>query len=98
MKFEDFRRLSREPRERAIKIKDKIDLLGEESFDKKMQGIAAWQESPINRLYLNLIQEAFQTGKNIETITREREAAGRPTLSWEEFQSIIELNQNLGKI
>ncbi|MDD4995288.1 MAG: hypothetical protein PHW53_02395 [Patescibacteria group bacterium] len=98
MKFEDFRRLSREPRERAIKIKDKIDLLGEESFEKKMQGIAAWQESPINKLYLNLIQEAFQTGKNIETITREREAAGRSTLSWDEFQSIIELNQNLGKI
>ena len=95
MKLEDFRRLSKDPKERAIKIKDKVDLLEEESFDKKMKGVAAWQESPINGLYLNLIQEAFQTGKNIQTIISAREAAGRPTLSWEEFQSILDLNQKL---
>jgi len=95
MKIEDFRRLSKDPKERVIKIKDKIDLLEEESFDKKMKGVAAWQESPINGLYLNLIQDAFQTGKNIQTIIGEREASGRPTLSWEEFQSILDLNQKL---
>jgi len=95
MKLEDFRRLSKDPAERAIKIKDKIDLLGEESFDKMMKGIAAWQESPAHKHYLNLIQDAFQTGKNVQTIIQERESQGRPTLTWEEFQSIIELNQKI---
>jgi hypothetical protein len=60
-----------------------------------MKGIAAWQESPINRVYLNLIQDAFQTGKNIQTVIADREAQGRQTLSWEEFQSILDLNQKL---
>lgn len=95
MRLEDFRRLSKDPKERAIKIKDKIDLLEEESFDKRMKGVAAWQESPVNRVYLDLIQAAFQTGKNIQTIISEREAQGRQTLSWEEFQSILEINQKL---
>ncbi len=95
MRLEDFRRLSKDTKERAIKIKDKVDLLEEESFDKRMKGVAAWQESPINRVYLDLIQAAFQTGKNIQTIISEREAQGRQTLSWDEFQSILDLNQKL---
>ena len=95
MKLEDFRRLSKDPKERAIKIKDKIDLLEEESFDKRMKGVAAWRESPVNRVYLNLIQDAFQTAKNIQTIISERETQGRQTLNWEEFQAILDINQKL---
>lgn len=95
MKLEDFRRLSKDPKERALKIRDKVDLLEEESFDKKMKGIAAWQESPINRLYLNIIQEAFQTGKNIQTVIKDRQAQGRKTIDWDEFQSILDLNNKL---
>lgn len=95
MKLEDFRRLSKDPKERAIKIKDKIDLLEEESFEKRMQGATAWQQSPVNRVYLNLIQDAFQTGKNIQTIISEREAQGRQTLNWEEFQAILDVNQKI---
>jgi hypothetical protein len=95
MKLDNFRRLSKDPQERALKIKDKIDLLGEESFDKMMKGIAAWQESPTHKLYLNIIQEAFQTAKNVQTIIQQRESQGRPTLNWEEFQAIIGLNEKL---
>ena len=41
----DFRRLSRDPSEAAMKIKDKIDLLTGESFEKRSAGIAAWTAS-----------------------------------------------------
>lgn len=95
MKLEDFRRLSKDADEASLKIKDKIDLLEEESFDKKMKGTAAWQESPCMHQYLNLIQAAFQTGKNVQTIVSERQQQRRETLTWNEFQAILKLNQSL---
>jgi len=46
------------PQEAISKIKEKIDLLGEDSLVKKAGGIKAWKESEVNKLYLELGEES----------------------------------------
>jgi hypothetical protein len=90
----DFRRLSKEPRERTLKIKDKIDLLDEQSFGAKTEGIKAWQNSPTNRLYLDMLRASLE-GKPVPDVITEREAGGKDVLSKEEFDAIMDLNRTL---
>lgn len=59
----DFRRLSPKPALAASKIKDKINLLREDSFESYLNGIKAWRSSPIYRIYLNMLKFALQSGK-----------------------------------
>ena len=90
----DFRRLSKEPTEATLKIKDKIDLLDEQSFEVKAEGIKAWHDSETNKLYLELLRASLE-GKPVVDVITEREAASQPTLSKAEFDAVMELNRNL---
>jgi len=81
--------------EAIFKIKEKINLLGEDSLVKKAEGIKAWKESEVNKLYLELGEESINKGKSVEETIRERQKEGRKTLSEEEFNAVVELNQNL---
>ncbi len=92
--LKDFVRLSKDPREATLKIKDKIDLLGEQSFEVKTQGIKAWQDSETNRLYLEILRQSLEGKPVIEVIT-ERESSGKPTLNKAQFDSIMALNRTL---
>ena len=76
------------------KIKDKIDLLHDTSFETKMQGIKAWQASEPNRLYLDLLRQSLD-GRPVPDLIAEREAAKQPTLNKDEFAAILELNRGL---
>ena len=67
----------------------------EESFVKKIQGIKAWQDSEISRLYVSLGEASLEEKKPITQIISERAQAGTPVLSAEELESIFELNQKL---
>lgn len=91
----EFRRLSEFPNEAITKIKDKIDLLEDEGFDKKIAGIKAWRDSIINKMYLALVQEAFLQSKAITDILAEKHRAGEKTLNQAEVNAIIELNAEL---
>ena len=88
--LEDFRRLSKDPKEAILKIRDKIDLLGEESFTKRSQGIAAWNQSSVYRLYMEMMGEALQ-GKTLEEVMTSRQAGKRPCLTKEEIDALIRL-------
>ena len=92
--LKDFRHLSREPREATLKLKDKIDLLEEQSFEVKTQGIRAWQDSEVNKLYLDILRKSLE-GKPVNDVIAEREAKAEPTLSKAEFDSIMDLNRKL---
>jgi len=83
------------PQEAISKIKEKIDLLGEDSLVKKAGGIKAWKESEVNKLYLELGEESINKGKSVEETIMERQKESRKTLSEEEFNAVVELNQNL---
>jgi len=92
--LEDFRRLSKDPNEAVLKIKDKIDLQAEESFDKKMKAVAAWNTSEVYKIYLEMMKEALE-GKPMERVITEREAAKKPALRQEEINALIQLGTKL---
>lgn len=95
LQVKDFRRLSKDPREATLKIKDKIDLLEDtQSFEVKTQGIKAWQDSEVNKLYLDILRKSLE-GKPVNDVIAEREAKGEPTLNKAEFDAVMELNRKL---
>ena len=81
--------------EAILKIQEKINLLAEDSLVKKAEGIKAWKESEINKLYLEIGEESINKGKSIEETINERQKEGQKTLTEEEFNAVVELNQKL---
>ncbi len=92
-----FRRLSNRISERINKIENKINELGNVSFAKRLEGIAAWRESPVNKLYLKIGKEGIVYKKSIEDIINIREKESRDFLYLEEFNAIMDLNEKLRK-
>ncbi|MFH2136039.1 MAG: hypothetical protein ABII19_00160 [Patescibacteria group bacterium] len=95
MTLVDFRRLNANPVLVAEKIKEKIALLEREAFSKKIAGIKAWQESEINKIYLEIGRESLQKGLSADKIIAARTAAGQPTITVEEYKAIMDLNRVL---
>jgi hypothetical protein len=95
MTLVDFRRLSADPVEACRKIVDKLDLLEEHSYAKRIEGVKAWQQSEVNKLYLQVIMAAFSGGKPIADAIAENQAANRETLTEREVHAIMELNKHL---
>lgn len=98
LKFMDlinFRRLSPGAEEARKKIAEKIRLLESESYGRMMEGIAAWRQSPLNRLYLTMGAESIREGKIIEEIIKERRKRGNEFLTSEEFSAVMDLNKEL---
>ncbi len=91
----EFRRLSSDPLKAITKIKDKVDLLENEGYDKKIQAIDAWRESPMNQLYVSISREALLNGMSIQSVIDKYKQDGKDVLSLEEFQSIMKLNSQL---
>jgi|GEM_PF-1687611 len=91
----DFRRLAATPKETVIKIKDKIEALKANSIKKWQEGIAAWSNGEVNKLYLQIFAEALRKKKSLKEISAERVAAAAPTLSQDEINAIMELNKSL---
>jgi hypothetical protein len=91
----DFRRLSADPVEACRKLSDKLDILEEHSYARRIEGIKAWQDSQVNRMYLGVINAAFSGGKPLGEAVSEALNAGRETLTEREVRAIMELNKQL---
>lgn len=91
----EFRRLSPHSTQSAARIKDKIDLLAEESVAKQAEGIQAFKASPLNALYLELGNQSIATGQTVTDLIASLQARGTPTLSVDEFNAIADLNKQL---
>jgi hypothetical protein len=95
MDLVNFRRLDQSPALRIAKIEEKIALLEKEGIDKKIEGIKAWRNNPVNKTYLSMGQESITEGKNINDIIKNREEQGLNYLTNEEFEAVMDLNDNL---
>jgi len=91
----NFRRLDPNPLKRIAKIEEKIALLEREGIDKKIEGIRVWRNNPVSKTYLAMGQESIGSGKNIDDIIKERQDQGLNYLSKEEFEAVMDLNNNL---
>lgn len=94
MDLVNFRRLNKDPISAAAKIKDKIRLLEDDHYAKRLEGIRAWRVSPINRLYLEMGHESISHGRAINAIIEERKAAKADFLEIGEFEAILDLNKD----
>jgi hypothetical protein len=90
----DFRRLSKDPVQAGTKIKDKIDLLAEQSYTRRTEAIAAWGASEVVRTYLELMGEGLN-GIPLKDAVAARQAAKKPYLTPEEFQAVSALSRQL---
>ncbi len=90
----DFRRFSKDPKEACLKIKGKIDLLADQSYTRRTEGIAAWTASEVVRTYLELMRESLN-GKPLLEAIGAREAAKKPALTADEFRAVSDLNRQL---
>jgi len=95
MDLVNFRRLDENPKKRADRIFEKINLLGSEGLEKKLAGIKAWHFNPVNKTYLAMGQESMLSGKEINDIIKERKEKGVNYLSIEEFEAVMDLNSRL---
>jgi hypothetical protein len=96
MNLVDFRRLSPDPQVAAKKIKEKVEALEEEGgYARRLAGIRAWRQSPLNHLYLQIGQESINQKKSVKEIIGRRRENGEKYLTPEEFNAIIELNREL---
>lgn len=91
----DFRRLSKDPKTAIQKIIDKISLLEEESFRKRIDGIRSWQMSEVYKLYSNIGEISLRQEKPIKQVIEDFEKQGKPVLTEAEFDAIMELNKTL---
>ncbi len=91
----NFRRLGKTPGESITKVFMKIKLLEKDGYDKMIAGIQAWRQSPVNRLYLRLGQEAVARGVPFKESVALRQKNNQEYLSMEEIEAIVSLNSRL---
>ncbi len=93
--LEEFRRMGKDPKAAADRIMQKIETLGQESFEKRLEGIQAWNKSPLLGSYMSLVSEAFRSGKSVTDAAAEKRAAGQDAMTPEEVAAVINLNSKL---
>ncbi|NCD00788.1 hypothetical protein EOL94_01740 [bacterium] len=91
----DFRRLGKTCEDRISKIKDKLDLLEKDSYDKMILGIEAWRKNPLNILYRNITIDSINNSLPIKEVIDRREKNGQDTLSFEELQALVDFNREI---
>lgn len=91
----NFRRLDPDPTKAVEKIKEKLELLGKENYSKKIEGIEAWGESPLNRLYLAVFRRSLEEGKSLGAILERELEKDKNFLRPQELSAIIALNKSL---
>lgn len=95
MNVDEFHRVSPNSQTAAKHIYDKIQLLEAESIEKKAQGITAWQQSPLNQLYIAIGNESLEKSIAVGDVIQQRSMAKQLNLTQEEFAAISDLNRKL---
>jgi hypothetical protein len=91
----NFRRLGDNPEEITKKIIIKIKLLERDGYDYLVKGVQAWRQSPVNKTYLRLMQEAINNGVTLNEVLKVRQNAHKETLTKEEIEAIVAMNNKL---
>jgi hypothetical protein len=95
MDLVNFRRLGKDAEEMAKKIEEKINFLEDENYSKRLEGIKAWRNSPVNELYLKMGRESIEKNKSIEEISAQMRDLGKDHLTINEINAIMNLNRRL---
>ncbi len=95
MTWGEFRRLAKDPEVAAQKIMQKIDTLGQESFERRLEGVKALQRSPLQEIYMRLISASLRAAQPVIQLAEAQRVAGQDVPSATEISAIISLNSKL---
>lgn len=95
MTLAQFRRMAAKPQDATAKIVERLETLKSESFERRVEGVRAWQQSPVMKEYLGLVAESFKQKKPMVAIAEEKRAEGKDTLTRDEIEALIQLNNQL---
>jgi hypothetical protein len=90
-----FRRLAKTPEASAARVRQMVELVGQESFTRRVEAVRAWQESPLQRQYLTLVAQAFASATPLQTLLAQKKATGEDVLSTAEVNAVVSLNVGL---
>lgn len=91
----NFRRLDQDPTKAFEKIKQKLKVLENVDYGKMLEGIKAWRQSPVNRLYLKIFLRASNEGLSVDQIIEDLKRTNQDYLSRAEIDSLIKFNKSL---
>ena len=91
----NFRRLSSDPQEALKKVAQKLKVLEGIDYGKMIEGIKAWRQSPVNRLYLKMFFRASNESVTLDEIIKDLKDRQEDYLTREELDTIIEFNREL---
>ncbi|USN53678.1 MAG: hypothetical protein H6760_00705 [Candidatus Nomurabacteria bacterium] len=95
LSLEDFRNWGSTPADSVRKVYEKIAVLGQESFGKRIEGVQAWRQSPVHQLYLSISRESLEKGTDVSKVISERTQQNKASLSEAEFHAVVDLNTKL---
>lgn len=95
MNLVEFRRLAKDPAEAIVRVCDKVHLLQEQGYEKKIEAIQAWRSSPLHVRYMDLTRQAVLTGVSVFELLQQRRTSGEDVFTDEELRSIMKLNDTL---
>lgn len=93
--LEDFRRLSKDPKNAMAKVLDQAELLRSQGEDQWFAAVKAWRASPLNRWYVQAMQEALARGSDVRGLLAEKRAAGEVVPTDAEVDVLTTLNGRL---
>ena len=77
------------------KLLREVALLQKDSVIARAAGVRAWQKSPLHQLYLDMGRQSMMEDKPLGQVVEERTKLGQPTLSLEEFEALMEANEQM---
>ena len=91
----DLRRFAQNHQGFADRTMERIKILENESFEKRMMGIAAWRKSMLYQQYLNVIQNSLERNISIPEMIGAVIEAESQNMSLREWQTVNRLNREL---
>lgn len=91
----DLRRFSQSHRQFIDRMIERLKLLEDESYDKRVAGISAWRKSPLFQQYLETIKTALDHNENIPQMVGSINETESGNMSLREWQTINRLNREL---
>ncbi|MDP2790035.1 MAG: hypothetical protein Q8O51_02815 [bacterium] len=88
LKIDDFRRLGGTPQACTLKIAEEFEVLGQDSFAQRAEGISAFRQSPAFKSYLMLGQLAMERKEEVREVVELMKAQGKQSLNEAEFEAI----------
>lgn len=93
MSLSELRRLSTDPKAATARVKQKIELLREQSHEYMMEGLNAWRDSGAYQAYLALARRGLIEHRSVVDIIHDDQAAGDVAMTEAEFMAILNMNR-----